>query len=74
MCTEVTEWLKEEARLCGLDGFHIQPSIHLQMCPDALGGGRTGFVMLPLPGSETFVHFLQVPSACPAFLAAAAQG
>lgn len=61
-------WLKEVARLCGLDWFHIQLSIHLQMCPDALRRGRTGFVVLPLPGSETFVHFLQVLSACPAVL------
>lgn len=61
----------EKARLCGLEWFHIQPSIHLQMWPVVLGGGRTGFVMLPLPGSEIFVHFLQVPSAWPAFWTAA---
>lgn len=61
----------EKARLCELDWFHIQPSIPLQMWPAVLGGGRTGFVMLPLPGSETFVHFLQIPSAWTAFLTAA---
>lgn len=63
LCSEVTVWLMEKARLCELDWFHIQPSIPLQMWPAVLGGGRTGFVMLPLPGSETFVHFLQIPSA-----------
>lgn len=55
--------VKEKASLCGFDWFRIQPSLCLQLWPDVLGGGRTGFVGLPLPASEISVPFLQVPSA-----------
>lgn len=62
MHTEVTPWLTEQAGMPGLDLFCIQPSIHLQLWPDVLVGGRTGLVMLPLPASGVSVFFLQVPS------------